>query len=277
MENFISAALYGLFQPSPWVYLVYTLIMTHITIMSVTIYFHRTRAHLALDVHPRLALFFRTWIWATTGMNDWEWVAIHRYHHARDDGLEDPHSPWVYGIWYVLFFGVVLYYKAAGKVSVMKHCLDHKKDWIEVNVFSSKLPFAKFYGVALMLLINVVLFGWIGAVIWVVQMLWIPFWAAGVINGLGHWPMFRYLLGYRNTETKDHSSNIVPLGAWIGGEELHNNHHTYPKSAKFSIKWYEFDLGWVYIRLFQMLGWAKVKYIYDEKVKYEDGKYVVVK
>lgn len=266
MENFLTTVLYGPFSPPVWVYFAYTLAMTHIIIVTVTVYYHRAKAHLALDLHPGLEHVFRAIGWLKSGMLPREWVAIHRYHHAKDDGPNDPHSPWVYGIWYVLFFGVVLYYRAAQRSEVMMHCRDIKVDWMEENIYGRRKWGGRFYGVALMLVIDLFLFGLVGLLIWTVQMLWIPFWAAGVINGVGHWPLFRYILGYRNIETKDKSSNIVPWGILIGGEELHNNHHAYPKSAKLSLKWYEFDIGWMYIRLFEMCGLAKVKYIHDKKV-----------
>lgn len=263
MRTFGDYLLFGSTPLPWWGYIVYTLVMTHITIVTVTVFYHRAKAHLALTLHPRLELFFRFWGNLTTGMIPKEWVMIHRYHHAKNDGTDDPHSPWVYGIWYVLFFGVVLYYRAARKKEILKakNCQDMKTDWWDTNVFNRPEKYGRFYGVALMLLIDLFLFGLVGVAIWVVQMLWIPFWAAGVINGVGHW------FGYRNTDTKDKSTNIIPWGIGIGGEELHNNHHAFPKSAKLSVKWYEFDLGWMYIRLFELVGLAKVKYIHDQNVQ----------
>jgi stearoyl-CoA desaturase (Delta-9 desaturase) len=245
-------------------YLIYTLVMTHITIVTVTVYYHRTMSHRALELNHWVEHFFRFWGWLTTGMNVKEWVAIHRHHHSKDDGPEDPHSPWVYGIWYVLFYGVTLYYKAAkDSAMVMRHGQGTPKDWIERRLYSRRKMYARFYGVTLMLIIDLFLFGLIGALIWLVQMIWIPFWAAGVINGLGHWPMFEKFFGYRNFDTKDRSANIIPWGIWIGGEELHNNHHLRPQSAKLSLKWYEFDIGWMYIRLLELCGLARVKYTMD--------------
>lgn len=266
MRTVTDWLLFGSIPLTFWGYVIYVLVMTHITIVTVTVYYHRAKAHRALDLHPALEHFFRFWGWLTTGMSVKEWAAIHRYHHAKDDGLEDPHSPWVYGIWYVLFFGVVLYYRAAKRPEVMVHCRDIRDDWIETNLYGDRRSSRRFYGVGLMLLIDLVLFGSVGALIWIVQMAWIPLWAAGFINGVGHWPLFKYLIGYRNSETKDQSANIIPWGIWIGGEELHNNHHKYPKSAKLSIKWYEFDIGWMYIRIFELLGLATVKYRLDENL-----------
>jgi stearoyl-CoA desaturase (Delta-9 desaturase) len=262
--NITDALFFGNFALPWWKYVIYTLLMTHVTIVTVTVFYHRTMAHRALDCHPLLAHFFRFWGWLTTGMSVKEWAAIHRYHHAKDDGPLDPHSPWVYGIWYVLFMGVVLYYQAAQKSEILVHCRDIRDDWIEKALYGRRKWGGRFYGVGLMLAINLVLFGLVGLLIWVVQMLWIPFWAAGVINGIGHWPRFLGFIGYRNFDIKDKSSNIVPWGIWIGGEELHNNHHRYPKSAKLSVKWYELDIGWMYIRLFEVLGLARIKYIYDQ-------------
>lgn len=253
--------LFGIFQLSWLGYLLYVLFMTHVTIVTVTVYYHRAKAHRALDLHPLLEHFFRFWGWLTTGMKVQEWAAIHRYHHAKDDGPDDPHSPWVHGIWYVLFFGVVLYYRASKKKEVLVHCRDIRDDWVEQALYGRRTWFGRFYGVTLMLAINIILFGVVGVLIWSIQMLWIPFWAAGVINGLGHWPT----IGYRNGETKDQSTNLCRIGIWIGGEELHNNHHMYPKSAKLSLKQNEFDIGWLYIKFFELLNLAKVKYIHGTK------------
>jgi stearoyl-CoA desaturase (delta-9 desaturase) len=273
--------IYGPFNPPWWIYLLYTFVMTQITIMTVTVYYHRAMAHRALFLHPKLILFFRFWGALTTGMIPWEWVMIHRYHHSKDDALGDPHSPRIFGIWQVLFLGVVLYYKAARNREIIRKSKpkDIKPDWFDEHLFENPGRFGRFYGVGIMLIIDLALFGLIGALIWLVQMLWIPFWAAGVINGIGHWPRFLGFIGYRNFEIKeivppeqrahkefDQSSNITPLGIWIGGEELHNNHHAFPKSAKLSYHPWEFDIGWMYIRLFEMMGWAKAKFIHDKKV-----------
>jgi stearoyl-CoA desaturase (Delta-9 desaturase) len=266
METFLTTVLWGPFRPPVWVYFVYLLTLTHLTIITVTVYYHRAKAHRALTLHPWLDHAFRFWGWLTTGMSVKEWVAIHRYHHAKDDGPEDPHSPWVFGIWYVLFAGVVLYYEAAKRPEIMVHCRDIPDDWLEKHLYSNRRSSRRFYGVGLMLIINLTLFGAVGLLVWLVQMLWIPFWAAGVINGVGHWPLLKHFIGYRNTDTKDKSSNIVPWGIWIGGEELHNNHHARPQSAKLSMKWWEFDVGWMYIRIFELLRLANVKYTMDTKI-----------
>lgn len=239
----------GLIQLPVWGLIVFTLVMTHITIAAVTIYLHRHQAHRALDLHPVISHFFRFWLWLTTGMETKQWVAIHRKHHARVETAEDPHSPQIEGIGKVLTQGSELYRKEAKNAETMSR-FGHgtPNDWLERNVYNRSTN-----GVALMLVIDLALFGPIGLTVWAVQMLWIPVLAAGVINGVGHWG------GYRKFETADASTNIVPWGLLIGGEELHNNHHAYASSAKFSVQWWEFDLGWVYIRLMEMLGLARVK------------------
>ncbi|WP_434633816.1 DesA family fatty acid desaturase [Chromobacterium sp. CV08] len=240
----------GLLDLPWWGNIVATLILTHITIASVTIYLHRHQAHRALDLHPLPSHFFRFWLWLSTGMVTKQWAAIHRKHHARCETLEDPHSPQVLGIKKVLWEGAELY-RAACKDQAIMDKFGHgtPDDWLERNVYSRHN--AK--GIVLMLIIDLVLFGPIGLSIWAVQMVWIPFWAAGVINGLGHY------WGYRNFENEDASTNLVPWGILVGGEELHNNHHTFGTSAKLSYKWYEFDIGWMYIRILAMLGLATVR------------------
>lgn len=233
-----------------WGYVVYTLVMTHITIASVTIYLHRYSAHRALEFHPVVEHFFRFWLWLTTGMRTKEWTAVHRKHHARVETREDPHSPQILGIWTVLFKGTELYKKgAANKETLEKFGAGTPDDWIERNLYT---PF-NLIGIGIMLAIDILLFGPIGITVWAVQMLWIPFWAAGVINGVTHY------LGYRNFDTPDASRNLVPWGILIGGEELHNNHHAFPTSARLSNKWWEFDIGWLYIRTLAALGLARVK------------------
>ncbi|MGZ0018404.1 DesA family fatty acid desaturase [Nitrosomonas sp. wSCUT-2] len=233
-----------------WGYVVVTLVLTHITIASITIYLHRHSAHRALELHPLPSHFFRFWLWLTTGMVTKEWTAIHRKHHAKCETNDDPHSPIIYGIGKVLAEGSELYRKEAKNNETLKrYGYGTPDDWIERNVYSKHS--AK--GVALMLIINVILFGPIGITIWAVQMLWAPIFAAGVINGVGHY------WGYRNFQAEDASKNIVPWGILIGGEELHNNHHAYATSARLSNKWYEFDIGWLYIRILEMAGLAKVK------------------
>ncbi|TMS56604.1 acyl-CoA desaturase [Imbroritus primus] len=240
----------GLLDWSWWQILIYTLVMTHITILGVTIYLHRCQAHRALDLHPIPAHFFRAWLWLTTGMVTKEWASIHRKHHAKCETEDDPHSPQTRGIRKVLLEGAELYREEAKNAETLaKFGHGTPDDWVERNVYSR----FGWQGVGLMLIVDVALFGVIGLTVWAVQMLWIPIHAAGVINGIGHY------WGYRNYDCEDASTNVLPWGIIIGGEELHNNHHTYATSAKFSIKWYEFDIGWGYIRGLEMLGLAKVK------------------
>jgi stearoyl-CoA desaturase (delta-9 desaturase) len=225
-------------------------VLTHITIASVTIFLHRHQAHRALTLHPVVSHFFRFWLWLTTGMVTREWAAIHRKHHAKCETAEDPHSPLQSGIATVLFGGAWLYRKEAlNSETIETYGHGTPDDWIERHVYSRY----RFRGIGLMFLIDLVLFGMVGPIIWLVQMAWIPFWAAGVINGVGHY------WGYRNFETQDASRNIVPWGILIGGEELHNNHHAYGVSARLSNKWWEFDIGWLYIRILEILGLAKVR------------------
>ena len=240
----------GLVGASAWEIVLYTLVTTHITISAVTIYLHRSQAHRALDLHPIPAHFFRFWLWLSTGMITKEWVSIHRKHHAKCETEDDPHSPQTRGIRTVLHEGSELY-RAEAKNTETLRTYGHgtPDDWVERNLYT---PFG-WQGVGVMLIIDLMLFGAIGATVWAVQMLWIPVTAAGVINGLGHW------WGYRNFEAPDASTNLSPWGIIIGGEELHNNHHTYPTSAKLSVKPYEFDIGWMYIRGLELLGLAKVR------------------
>ncbi|HEY8856593.1 MAG TPA: fatty acid desaturase [Rugosibacter sp.] len=244
---------FGIIELSWWGYVVLTLVLTHISIAGVTIYLHRHQAHRALDLSPLPSHFFRFWLWLTTGMVTKEWAAIHRKHHAKCETIEDPHSPQILGIQPVLWTGVFFYVKESRNAETMAH-YGHgtPDDWLERAIYT---PLNKL-GVFIMLGINLVLFGpWIGSLIWVIQMIWIPFWAAGVVNGIGHY------WGYRNFACADASTNIFPIGLLIGGEELHNNHHTFASSAKLSNKWYEFDIGWFYIRLLEVFGLAKVKKI----------------
>ncbi len=230
--------------------IIYTLIVTHITIACVTLYLHRSQAHRAVTFHPAVAHFMRFWLWLTTGMITREWVAVHRRHHQASDTPGDPHSPQVYGIWRVLFGGAFLYVRAKqnrGMVDSLGR--GTPADWMERHVYSAR----PLLGISVLLLLNVLMFGWWGLLIWGVQMIWIPFWAAGVINGLAHW------WGYRNTNTADTSRNLLPWAVWIGGKELHNNHHANGASAKFSQRRWEFDIGWMYIRLLQTLHLATVR------------------
>ena len=241
---------HGVWGLAWWQVLLYTLASTHVTIAAVTIFLHRSQAHRALDLGPVPAHFFRLWLWLGTGMVTKEWVAIHRKHHAKCETEDDPHSPQTRGLNAVMWKGAELYRAEARNAETLRK-FGHgtPDDWMERNVYSR----FTWQGVALMLVLNVLLFGAIGATVWAVQMLWIPFWAAGVVNGVGHF------WGYRNFEAQDASTNLVPWGIVIGGEELHNNHHTYPTSARFSVKPYEFDIGWVYISLMRKIGWATVK------------------
>ena len=234
-----------------WKIVVATLVMTHVTIAGVTIYLHRSQAHRALDLHPVVAHFFRFWLWVSTGMQTKEWAAIHRKHHAKCETAEDPHSPQVKGIRKVLLEGAELYMAEADNDETMdKYGRGTPEDWVEHHVYSRFV----WHGVGLMLVADWILFGLgFGATVWAVQMLWIPVLAAGVINGVGHFS------GYRNYDSPDASRNIVPWGILIGGEELHNNHHTYATSAKLSSRWYEFDIGWMYIRLLAAMKLATVK------------------
>ncbi len=239
----------GLVPWNVWTIVAYTLIVTHITIVCVTVYLHRHSAHRALDVHPALAHFFRFWLWLTTGMGTKEWTAIHRKHHATCETAEDPHSPVVMGLGKIFWQGFLVYRLAGTPEVLARYGAGCPDDWIERN-FYSKHTWA---GIILMFVINVMLFGAIGITIGAIQMVWIPLFAAGVINGIGHF------WGYRNYECPDAARNIVPWGILIGGEELHNNHHTYPNSAKLSSKEWEFDIGWFWIRLFETFGLAKVR------------------
>lgn len=241
---------YGLLDLPIWQVVLITLILTHITIISVTLFLHRAQAHRALELHPAVAHFFRFWLWLTTGMVTREWVAIHRKHHARCETASDPHSPQVLGLRKVFWQGAELY-KAAAKDRSMIERFGHgtPDDWIERNLYSR----FDWHGCALMLVIDVLLFGVYGIVVWAVQMLWIPVLAAGVVNGVGHF------WGYRNFDSPDASTNLLPWGLLIGGEELHNNHHAFPSSAKLSMRGWEFDIGWLYLRLLKALGLARIK------------------
>ena len=228
-----------------------TLVMTHITIVCVTLFLHRAQAHRALDFHPVLSHFMRFWLWLTTGMVTKQWVAVHRKHHRYSDRYKDPHSPHVDGIWRVLFTGAELYSKAVKDQDMVAfYGRGTPDDWIEENLYSKHSRL----GIILMLIIDVAVFGGWGFLIWGIQMIWIPFWAAGVINGLGHW------IGYRNEQTRDHSHNLLPWGILVGGEELHNNHHTAPGSAKLSRRWWEFDVGWMWIKIFESLKLVTIHY-----------------
>lgn len=241
----------GIFELPWWGYVLVTVVLTHVTIAAVTIFLHRHQAHRALELGSVPSHFFRLWLWLTTGMVTGEWAAIHRKHHAKCETPEDPHSPQVVGLNRVLWTGVFLYVKESRNAeTIARYGHGTPDDWLERKIYSPQHKL----GIVVMLGIDVALFGiWPGLLIWGVQMIWIPFWAAGVVNGIGHF------WGYRNFACADASTNFFPLGILIGGEELHNNHHAFATSAKLSNKWYEFDIGWLYIRLMEMLGLARVK------------------
>jgi len=242
--------LQGLIVLPWWGYVLVALALTHITIVAVTIYLHRHQTHRALDLHPAIAHFFRFWLWLTTGMVTKEWVAIHRKHHARCETEEDPHSPQVLGLKKVLWQGTELYRKESKNAETMvKFGHNTPDDWMEQHLYTRYSA----SGIVVMLIINLLCFGALGLTIWAIQMAWIPFFAAGIVNGVGHY------YGYRNFECADAATNIIPIGLLIGGEELHNNHHTYASSAKFSCKPWEFDIGWGYIRILKALGLASIK------------------
>src|SRR5690625_840225 len=250
MDSFIQFMANGVMDWSWWKILLFTLAMTHVTIIAVTVFLHRSQAHRGLDLHPAVMHFFRFWLWLTTGMVTKEWVAIHRKHHARVEREGDPHSPVVSGLSTVFFRGAELYREEAkNEETLSKFGRGTPDDWLERNVYSRH----NLLGIGIMLVIDLALFGAIGITVWAVQMAWIPFWAAGVVNGIGH------AIGYRNFASPDTSTNIVPWGIIIGGEELHNNHHAHGTSAKFSNKWWEFDLGWCYIKLLWFFRLATVK------------------
>ncbi|ROT46307.1 fatty acid desaturase [Pusillimonas sp. NJUB218] len=250
MDYVLSFLSGGLLQLSWWQVALVTLVLTHITIVGVTLFLHRSQTHRGLDLHPVVMHFFRFWLWMTTGMVTKEWVAIHRKHHAKCEREGDPHSPMIYGINRVFFEGAELYREESANQETLKRFgYGTPDDWLERNVYSRHSAL----GILIMLGIDLALFGVLGLTVWAVQMAWIPFWAAGVVNGIGHF------WGYRNYASPDTSTNVFPIGLIIGGEELHNNHHAYGTSAKFSAKWYEFDIGWGYIQILSVLGLAKVR------------------
>jgi stearoyl-CoA desaturase (Delta-9 desaturase) len=253
----------GIFNLPWWGYVAVALVLTHITIAAVTIYLHRHQAHRALDLHAIPSHFFRFWLWLTTGMVTKEWAAVHRYHHARCETVEDPHSPQIHGINAVLWGGVGLYKKATrNEATLTKYGHGTPNDWIEKHLYTPHNT----SGILLMALLDIALFGLVpGVLIFATQMVWIPLTAAGVINGIGHY------WGYRNFASEDAATNVLPWGILIGGEELHNNHHAYASSAKLSNKWYEFDIGWLYIRIMETVGLAKVKKV-APKVKIAPAK-----
>ncbi len=250
MLDFLMSATSGLIDLPWWGYVLVLLGTTHITIATVTIFLHRTQAHRGIDLHPVVSHFFRAWLWLTTGMVTKEWVAIHRKHHAKCDTVDDPHSPVIHGHWGVLRFGVDMYRKESKNLDTLeRYGYGTPDDWVERNVYSKYT----WQGMGVSLVVFVALFGFAGLSMWAIQLIWIPITAAGIINGTGHhW-------GYRNYLTEDASTNIVPWGIIIGGEELHNNHHAFGASARFSHRWYEFDIGWIYICALSLLGLAKVR------------------
>ncbi len=248
LSDYYYWLMHGLIESNWLGMVIYTGVATHITVLSVTLYLHRHMAHRSLQLSTALQHFFRFWLWLTTGMITKEWISIHRKHHAKCETKDDPHSPWINGLSNILFLGAEAYRSEAGRdTTISQYSSGAPEDWIERRIYSCYPAL----GVVLLLVIDLVFFGILGLTVWAVQMLWIPFWAAGVVNGIGHY------WGYRNFECSDAATNIFPLGFLIGGEELHNNHHTYPNSAKFSRKPWEFDLGWFWIRLFELLGLAK--------------------
>ena len=227
-----------------------TLVMVQITIACVTVYLHRGQAHKGLTFNPVLEHCIRFWLWLTTGMVTQQWVAIHRKHHRFDDAEGDPHSPHVFGIWTVFFKGALLYTEAAkDKQMIRQYGVGTPDDWIEHNLYTKY----NFLGIFLMLIVDLYLFQLWGFVVWGIQMIWIPLWAAGVVNGFGHW------WGYRNKDTQDFSRNLTPWAIWIGGEELHNNHHAEPGNPKLSRRWFEFDIGWFYIKILEKLNLAQIR------------------
>lgn len=247
LSNFLSEGLLGL---PWWGYLVYALVATHLTIMAVTLFLHRDQTHRGVDLHPAVRHVFRFWLWMTTGMTTKEWVAVHRKHHARCETDQDPHSPQILGLRRVLLQGAELYKKeAADPETVQKYGRGTVDDWIERNLYSR----FSILGVSILLVLNVLAMGGLGLAIWGIQMLTIPFMAAGVVNGLGHF------WGYRNFECKDAATNVSPVGLLLGGEELHNNHHAFPSSAKFSLRPWEFDMGWVWLKTFSAVGLARIR------------------
>jgi stearoyl-CoA desaturase (delta-9 desaturase) len=240
-----------------------TFVSTHLTIVSVTVYLHRNQAHRAVELHPIASHFFRFWLWLTTGMNTREWAAVHRKHHVAVETKDDPHSPIVHGIKKVVFTGTELYREGARDLQlVAQYGFGTPDDWIERQIYRPH----SWVGMTFLLVLNFVLFGLLGITMWAVQLMWLPVFAAGIINGVGHWK------GYRNFHTDDASTNIIPWGLLIGGEELHNNHHAFAMSAKFSIRPWEFDLGWLYIQMMSAIGLAKVKSVYPERPKFDSNK-----
>ncbi|WP_395683860.1 acyl-CoA desaturase [Dokdonella sp.] len=250
LDSSLDLLAHGFAGPGIGWRLAYFLAATQVTVIAVTLYLHRSQTHRAVEFHPVLAHAFRFWIWLTTAMVTREWVAIHRKHHAYSDTARDPHSPHVFGVDKLLLQGAELYIDArADERLLLKYGRGVPDDWIERHVYTPHCN----WGPTLLAFVNLALFGVGGMAIWALQMIWIPFWGAGVVNGIGHWR------GYRNFETADRSANLVRWGVWVGGEELHNNHHAFPASAKFSVHRFEFDLGWFLIRVLDKLRMADVR------------------
>ncbi len=246
----IDILINGIFNLDWLGYVIYTLIVTHITIVAITLYLHRGVCHSAIEIKPTLSHFFRFWLWLTTSMRTADWVAIHRKHHAKVETVEDPHSPAYYGISNVLLRGADLYHEEKNnRITIEKYSQNCPNDWVENKIYTGKNNL----GILILFIINIILFGVVGIIIWSIQMAWTPIFAAGGINGAGHY------WGYRNFNTNDDSTNMFPVAFFIGGEELHNNHHAFPTAAKFSLKPWEFDIGWLYIKIFQLIGQIKVK------------------
>ncbi len=249
IDTLLSFAARGLTQASWGTWIVFMLVVTQLTIFSMTLYLHRSQSHRGVDFHPAVAHFFRFWSWFSTGINTKEYVAVHRKHHAKCETAEDPHSPQIFGLNKVLFDGTDLYRKASvDRGDMEKYGIGTPSDWIERNLYT---PYT-ILGVGAFLVIDLLLFGVVGLALWAIQMIWIPFWAAGVVNGVGHW------WGYRNFETADTATNMTPWAIWLGGEELHNNHHAFPSSSKFALRKFEIDSGWAVIRGLEKLGLARV-------------------
>ena len=246
----IDILINGIFNLDWLGYVIYTLIVTHITIVAITLYLHRGVCHSAIEIKPVLAHFFRFWLWLTTSMRTADWVAIHRKHHAKVETVEDPHSPAYHGISNVLLRGADLYHEEKNNpITIEKYSQNCPNDWVEKKIYTGKNNL----GILILFIVNIILFGVVGIIIWSIQMAWTPIFAAGGINGAGHY------WGYRNFNTNDDSTNMSPVAFFIGGEELHNNHHAFPTAAKFSLKPWEFDIGWLYIKIFQIIGQVKVK------------------
>ena len=257
--------LYGLLNLSFTGYVIVTLIMVQMTMMAVTLYLHRDQAHHSVDLHPGLRHFFRLWVWMSSGMLTREWVAVHRKHHAKCETEDDPHSPKIYGLRKVLLEGAELYQVEQVKAETLeKYGQGTPDDWVEKNVYHR----FKSAGIVAMVIIDLLLFGVPGIIIIAVQMISMPLFAAGIVNGLGHHT------GYRNFETPDASTNVVPFGVWLGGEELHNNHHAFPSSAKFSVRRWEFDIGWLYLKVFSALGLAHIRKVAPKPQKESKSRHI---